>query len=123
MRAIEERALGHAEDIRQQAVAEASAAQLQAREQIVQMLITGRDQRTRADAEAAATRKRLDRDAAVRRASPMAEVEDLEHRLAALTAGPDRTPAPAIRPSGALHLLLRGLLDRVQARLGWHLRR
>jgi hypothetical protein len=120
VRAIEQRAVERAEHIRQQAVDDVAAARLQARDEIVQMLFTGREQRRRADAEAAATRERLDREAAARRASLLAEAEDLELRLAALRADPDRSAEPAARPSGAPHLLLRGHLERIQARLGWY---
>jgi hypothetical protein len=84
------------------------------------MLITGREQRRRADAEAAATRERQGRDAAARRVSLLAEAEDLELPLVALRADPDRSAEPAARPSGAPHLLLRGHLERIQARLGWY---
>jgi hypothetical protein len=120
VRAIEQRAAEHAAQTRRQAVQEASVARLQARDEVVRMLSTGREERQRADAEAVATRERLDRDAAARRASLLAEAEDLELRLAALRADPDRSAEPAARPSGAPHLLLRGHLERIQARLGWY---
>src|SRR4051794_2451404 len=76
-RAIERRAVEQAEQIRQQAADDAAAARLQARAEIVQMLTTGRDERRRADAAAAATRERLDRDAAARRAALLDDIEQL----------------------------------------------
>jgi hypothetical protein len=86
VRAVERRAVEHAERLRQQAVAEADAARLRARDEIVRMLSTGREERRRADAAAAATRERLLRDTATRYASLLAEVQALEHRRAVLRA-------------------------------------
>jgi cell division septum initiation protein DivIVA len=75
VRLLELRAAEHGGRLRQVALAEASAARLQARDEIVRMLNTARDERRRADAEAAATRERLVRDAATRAAALLAEVE------------------------------------------------
>jgi cell division septum initiation protein DivIVA len=104
VRAIEQRAAEHAARIRRQAVEEAAAARLQVRDEVVRLLSTGREERRRADAEAAATRERLDRDTVARRASLVAEVEDLEHRRAALRTVLDRTAHPVVASSGTPHL-------------------
>ena len=50
------------------------------------MLATARDERRRADAEATSARERLDREAATRRSTLLADVAALEHRCAALDA-------------------------------------
>ena len=86
VRLIEQRAVEQAEQIRSQAVQDASAARLAARDEIVRMLGTGREQRRRADAEAAALRERQDRDAAARLASLRTEVKALERRRSTLRA-------------------------------------
>ena len=85
-RAVEQRAAEHADHIHRQAAEAGSAARLQARDEIVRMLGTAREQRRRSDDEAAAIRERLDRDAATRRSALLADVEALEHRCAALNA-------------------------------------
>ncbi|MGY1679269.1 hypothetical protein [Geodermatophilus sp. SYSU D01176] len=94
LRATERRAVQHAERIRQVARDEASAARLQAQGEVVGMLVTAREERRRADAEAAASRDRLDGDALARRASLLSEVEDLERRRALLRTGVERTTGP-----------------------------
>ena len=83
---IERRATEHAEQIRRQAVDEAAAVCLRARDEVLAMLTTGREQRRRADAEAASVRERLDQDAATRRTALLADVDALEHRRSALRA-------------------------------------
>jgi cell division septum initiation protein DivIVA len=116
VRAIEQRAAEHVEQLRRQAVEETLAARQQARAEIVRMLDTGREERRRADAEAAAIRERLDRDAAARRASLLVEVQDLEHRRAALRAEPDRATGPAAATTGGWRdVHLRRLLVRVRS--------
>jgi hypothetical protein len=115
-RAVEQRAAEHAGRIRQEAVEEASAVLLRARDEVVRMLGTGREERRRADAEAAARRERLDRDAATRLVSLRAEVDELEHRRAALLAELELLAEPVAGPTG-------GRLDVHLARLlewlGW----
>ena len=91
--AVEQRAAANARHLHQQAVEQASAARLQARDEIARMLSTGRDERRRADAEAAATRERLALDVATRYASLLAEVEALEHRRASLRAEAEQLTA------------------------------
>ena len=59
------------------------------------MLTTARDERRRADDEAAAVRERLDQEAAVRRALLLAEVAELDARH-----GLDAVPAPREVPAG-----------------------
>jgi cell division septum initiation protein DivIVA len=86
VRLVEQRAAEQADRIRGQALAEASAARLHARDEVVRMLDTAREQRRRADADATATRERLDRDAETRRESLRAEVAALERRRATLRA-------------------------------------
>ncbi|WP_448628618.1 hypothetical protein [Geodermatophilus sp. URMC 64] len=119
VRAIERQAADHVEEIERRAVAEAAVARLQARDDVLRLLSTGREQRRRADDEAAATRERLDREAMVRRAAVLAEVEALEHRRSALRAeiellGPVDAPT-----GGRLALHLRRLLDRLRWRPGF----
>jgi hypothetical protein len=99
VRLIEERATQDAEHIRRRAVAEAVAARLQARDEVVRMLSTGREARRRADAEAAATRERLDRDAVTRTASLVADVTALEHRRASLRTAVEAPAPPVARPT------------------------
>src|SRR3954470_8817366 len=94
VRVIEQRAAERGEQLRRQAVEEASAARLQARDDVVRMLSTGREERRRADAQAAATRERLDRDAETRRAALVAEVEAIELRRASLRAELDVLAGP-----------------------------
>jgi hypothetical protein len=101
--AMEQRAAEHVERLRQQAAIECAAARLQerrrtvrrsglspppprlqARDDVVRMLGTAREERRRADAEAAAIRERADKDAAVRSAALRAQVEALTGQAEAL---------------------------------------
>jgi hypothetical protein len=82
----EQRAAELAHLIHRQAAEVGSAARLQARDEIVRMLDTAREQRRRSDFEAAAIRERPDLDAATRRSALLADVAALEHRCAALNA-------------------------------------
>ena len=128
VRTIEARATEHAGQIRQQAEAEAAAlrrqaldeisgARLQARAEIVAMLVNGREERRRADAAATALRGRLDRDAATRSAALLAEVTALEHRRSLLRAEMDGPAVPVAGPDedrpGAL---VRRLFERLGRR-------
>jgi hypothetical protein len=119
-RAVESRALAQADQIRSRAHEEAAAARLSARDEIVAMLSTGREERRRADAESAAVREALDREAVRRRAALLAETAELERRRDALRAELQSAPFPAGPPSGALHLHARAYLGRIQERLGRH---
>jgi len=103
--------------LRQQGLEEAAAARLQARQDVVQVLSTGRDERRRADAAAAATRERLDAEAASRRAELLAEVGRLEQRRAALHAELERTARPVAAAPGSLRGLAR---ERIRAHLRRH---
>jgi hypothetical protein len=114
---IERRAVRDAEQVRQQGLEEAAAARLQARQDVVQVLSTGRDERRRADAAAAATRERLDAEAASRRAELLAEVGRLEQQRAALHAELERTARPVAAASGSLRGLAR---ERIRAHLRRH---
>jgi cell division septum initiation protein DivIVA len=117
VRAIEVRAAEEAGLIRQRGVEEARAARLQAREEVVRMLSTGREERRRADADAAATRDRLDREAVTRRAGLLADVDALEHRRASLRAEVEGLARVAgTTTGGRLDVHLRQLLDRVHWR-------
>jgi hypothetical protein len=117
VRLLELRAAQHAGRLRQVALAEASAARLQARDEIVRMLSTARDERRRADTEAAATRERLVRDAATRAASLLAEVEALEHRRDSLRAEVALLAEPTGRStSDRLDVHLRQFLERLRWR-------
>jgi hypothetical protein len=113
VRAIEARAVEETARIREQAVEDARAARVQARDEIVRMLDTGREQRRRADAEAAATRERLSREATRRTAGLRAEVAALERRRAWLQAEIDRlVQATAPVTGGRVQLHLPTVLGR-----------
>lgn len=86
VRLVERRAAEDAALMRRRAGQDAAAARVQARGEIVAMLDTARDQRRRADADAAATRDRQARETASRHAFLRSEVAVLEHRRAALRA-------------------------------------
>ncbi len=116
VRAIEQRAAEQVEQIRQDALDEATAARLRARDEVVRMLDTAREQRRRADAGAAATRERLDREAAARYVSLLAEVEALEHRRTALRAEIELLSRPAAVPGSRLDVHLRRLQERLGRR-------
>jgi hypothetical protein len=113
-RTVEQRAAAEADRLREAAAEEATAARLQARDQIVGMLAVGREERRRADADAAAVRERLDTEASAARAGLLAEVAALEERLAALRAQDEQPAAPAgdvVADPPRQHA--RSLLDRV----------
>ncbi len=115
--AAELRAAEAADLVRQLAVDDATAARLQARSEIVAMLGTAREERRRADAAAAATRERLDREAAARYVALVAEVETLEHRRAALRAEIELLSGPVPGPQReGLDVHLRRFLDRFHLR-------
>ena len=95
VRAVEQRAAEEIAHRQRQSEREIAAAREQARADIVLMLGVGRDQRLRADAEAAARRERADREADARRAALLAEVDALELRRASLTAELAQ-PEPAV---------------------------
>jgi cell division septum initiation protein DivIVA len=125
--ALAQRAAADAEDTRRRAAAEAATALLQARDEVVRRLGAGRDQRRRADDVAAATRDRLDRQAADRRAALLADVAGLERRRAALRAEVQelsvRLAAQVSAPVGApaaprVGLFLRRHLERFGRRPG-----
>jgi hypothetical protein len=117
VRMVEQRAAEHAGRIRRQAVEDAAAARLQARDEIVRMLGTGREQRRRADAAAAATRERLTRDAAASSAPDRAELAALEHRRATLRAEVDLLAEQvAGATSGPLDVHRRLLSERLRWR-------
>ncbi len=119
-RRTEQRAVEQAERIRQQAVEEAQSARLRVRDEVVRMLGTGREERRRADAEAAAVRDRMERDVLARRWALMAEVDELERRHADLRAKVHGAPEHKVPRSRALHLHARAYLERIQGRIGWH---
>ncbi|MFL6094914.1 MAG: hypothetical protein ACJ71Y_05650 [Blastococcus sp.] len=116
---IEQRAAEQAEQIRLQAVDAAAAALLQARDEVVRMLGTGREVRRRADATAAATRQRLEQEAMTRSASLRAEVAALERRRALLRAEVGRL---ADRVSEVAGSPLDGPLPRFLETLRWRSR-
>jgi cell division septum initiation protein DivIVA len=113
----EQRAAEYADLLRAQGAADASAARLQARHDSVAMLATAREERRRADAEAAGTRERLDRAAAARYTALVAEIDVLEQRRAALSAEIELVTTPAVEPRRAgLDEHLRRFLDRFHLR-------
>jgi hypothetical protein len=116
---IEQHAAERAEQIRLQAVEAAAAALLQARDEVVRMLSTGREQRRRADAEAAATRERLEQAAMTRSAALRADVAALERRRALLRAEVERLAARATDLAGSP---LDGPLHRFLETLRWRSR-
>ena len=99
-RLVEQRAAEDAEKIRRRAAQDAAAARVQARDEMVTMLDAAREQRRRADAEAAATRDRQARDTTARYAALVAEVAVLEHRRAALRAEVELLARPAVGSPG-----------------------
>ncbi|RBY90267.1 hypothetical protein DQ244_12445 [Blastococcus sp. TBT05-19] len=84
----------------QQAAEQAEEALVRARGEVVRMLGVGRDERRRADEEAAGIRLRLDSAAADRRAALLTEIEALEGRRDALRAELDALARPAGAPAG-----------------------
>jgi cell division septum initiation protein DivIVA len=122
-RRMEQLAVEQAEQIRRQAVEEASAARLQARDDVVRILSTGREERRRADAEAAAMRDLLAEDARARCASLHAEISALEHRrsvlLAEIEAVAEAVAEPVAPPSGRpLDAQFRELVEKMRWRSG-----
>jgi hypothetical protein len=92
------RAAEDADAVRRDAADDAAATRLRTRAEVVAMLGTGREQRCRADAEAAARREHGDREAAARLAALLGEVERLQRRRDALQAEVGRPAAPAAAP-------------------------
>ena len=113
---VEQRALEQAEQLRRRSLADAAVARLQTRHDAVQLLGTGREQRRRADDEAAAVRERLDRQAAARRSTLLAEVAALERRRAALRAEVVQLAARVAVPTRGRRDVLRSLRGRIH----WH---
>lgn len=117
VRAAEQRAAEDAAQVRRRAVEDAAAARLQTRHEIVAMLSTAREQRLRADAEAAAARGRQADELTKRYAPLMAEVTVLEHRRASLRAGLELLAQPAdIATRGGLESYLSRLLMKLRLR-------
>jgi hypothetical protein len=116
VRQMEQLAVEQAEQIRQQANEDASAALLATRAEVVRMLSTGREERRRADAEAAAARELLEQAAATRCAALRAEIAALEQQQAGLRAL-DAVAEPVARPTGRpLEAHLRELLEKLRLR-------
>jgi cell division septum initiation protein DivIVA len=121
MRRAEARAVGHraeeaAAQVLRRAAEDAAAARLQTRGEVVAMLGAAREQRLRADAEAAAVRDRQAQDVATRCDSLVAEVTALEHRRATLQAEIELLCRPAVAGSRSgleLHL------GRLATKLRW----
>ncbi|SEK56924.1 hypothetical protein SAMN04515665_10363 [Blastococcus sp. DSM 46786] len=110
-RTVERRAAERAAELVEQAAAEVARGRLQGRAEVLDMLATGREERRRADAEAAAHRDRLDRQATERRAALLADVAALERRREELAAEVERVartvPAgPADPPAATTGRLL-----------------
>jgi hypothetical protein len=82
--AVEQRAAEDADRLRAQAATEKADALLQARHEVVTLLGAGRDERRRADAEAADARGRLDAEATARRSALLAEIVELRTEVADL---------------------------------------
>jgi hypothetical protein len=94
VRQMELRAAEQAGRTREQAGRDAAAARLQARDEVVRMLDTGREARRRADEAAAAIRARQEQEAATRYAALAREVAALEQRRSALRAEIESLGAP-----------------------------
>jgi hypothetical protein len=116
----EEQAAAMAAQLRLAALADADAARSRARQDVIALLATGREQRLRADAEATATRERLDRDAAARRAVLLAEVAELEHRREVLRADLEPAAAAPAPPSANRQEGVRAVAERIHERLAGH---
>ncbi len=100
VRDVERRAAEQAQRLREQVADEIAVARLQARDELVALLTTGRDRRRQADEAAADARKRQDVAAAAQRSALLArtellqaEVRELEHRVAELR-GQAEVPVP-----------------------------
>ena len=100
VRLMEQFAIEQAARIRQQAAADAAAAQVRARDEVVKMLSTGRDERRRTDAAAAGARELLERDLAARCAVLRAEVAALEQRRVDFLAEVEMAAEPVTRATG-----------------------
>ena len=111
VRRMEERAVELADRIRQQAAEEATAALAVTRAEIVRMLATGREERRRADAAAAAAREVLEGAAEGRLAALNAEITALEQRRSALTE--PEAAAPAARRARRSQAALRDLRGKL----------
>jgi hypothetical protein len=116
---IEQRTAEQADAVRRAATADAAASLLQARDEVVRLLTTGRDQRQRADDEAAAIRRRQDQDAVLRRTALLAEISDLEHRRTRLRAEVRRLARQAEQPAGTR---LDVAVARIVGRVRWGFR-
>jgi cell division septum initiation protein DivIVA len=116
---MEQRAAEQAEQIRREAVEAASAAMLAARDEVVRMLGTGREERRRADVEAAANRERLEQAALTRSAALRAEVAALERRRSMLRAEVERL---AVTASDLADRSLDGPVHRFLETLRWRSR-
>lgn len=112
VRRSEQLAAEQADRIRQQAAEDATAALAGARAEVVRMLGTGREERRRADAAAAAARELLERDAELRLAALTAEIAVLEQRRGTLAALETSAPVapPTRRQFGTEFRDLRGKL-------------
>jgi cell division septum initiation protein DivIVA len=118
VRRMEQLAAEQAARIRQQAAEDASAAMSAARAEVVRMLSTGREERRRADAAAAAARELLERDAETRIAALRTELAVLEQRRSVLAA-PEAAPAPVARTARRpLEAHLRELREKLRWRAG-----
>lgn len=118
-RAVEQRAAEHAGRIRREAARDAVAARLRARDEIVGVLGSAREERRRADAEAATVREELDRAAAARRSALVSELADLESRRAALDAELVRTTELLAAAGTGRHRGDGRSLRRLREVLGW----
>lgn len=114
VRRSEQLAAEQADRIRQHAANDAAAALSAARAEVVRMLGTGREERRRADAAAAAARALLERDAELRLAALTSEIAVLEQRRSALEAR--ETPAPA---AGATRRPFETQLRDLRGKLHW----
>jgi hypothetical protein len=119
VRVVEQRAAEQAEQLVRQAGEAAAAALVQARGEVVRMLGVAREERRRADAEAAAERERRDADALARSASLRAEVTALERRRTRLRAEIRRLAAS---PTEAMDAPVVSPLSRLAETLHWRSR-
>lgn len=117
VRLIEQRAAEDADRLLRQAADAVRAARLQARDEIVGMLSTAREERRRADAAAEASRRRAVQDAATQVSALRAEVRALERRRAVLQGPVERRAAAVAAPAPAgLDAHLRRLAERLRWR-------
>jgi hypothetical protein len=114
-RLVERQAVEQADQIRRQATLDAAAALANARHEVVRMLTTGREQRQRADAEAAALRERENRAALAVHDALVAEIAELRSRRTRLRAEVRRLSRPAVEPTDTrLDLHLPRLVERLR---------